>query len=118
MLKKGVQVLGSKILILGFTFKENCPDIRNTKVIDIYRNLKEYNSNVSIYDPWANREFVNFEYGVDMICELRGERYDTVILAVGHNKFKELKIKNLLKENHVLFDIKGVLPKEIVDYRL
>ena len=118
MLKKGIQVLGSDILILGFTFKENCPDVRNTKVIDIYKALKEYNLNLTVYDPWANPDIVRHEYGIEVVNELPEGKADAVILAVAHEKFKGLDVEPLAKEQHVIFDVKGFLKKEIVDGRL
>lgn len=118
MLKKGIQVLDSNILILGFTFKENCPDVRNTKVIDIYKTLKEYNVNVTIYDPWANPEIVRHEYGIEVTNVLPTDKFDTAILAVAHNAFEGLDICSLLKEKHVIFDVKGFCNREIIDGRL
>ena len=118
MLKKGVGVLNADILILGFTFKENCPDVRNTKVIDIYKALKEYNLNITVYDPWANPAIVKHEYGIDVVNELPEGKADAVILAVAHEEFKGLDVESLAKEKHVIFDVKGFLKKEIVDGRL
>ncbi len=118
MLKKKIQVIDSKILILGFTFKENCPDVRNTKVIDIIKTLKEYNLNITIYDPWANPEEVKHEYGVEVVNELPKEKFDTAILAVAHKEFATLNIQTLLNPTNVIFDVKSFLPKEIVDGRL
>ena len=118
MLKKGIQVLGSNILILGFTFKENCPDVRNTKVIDIYKALKEYNLSITVYDPWANPDIVRHEYGIEVVNELPEDKADAVILAVAHEKFKGLDVGSLAKEKHVIFDVKGFLRKDIVDGRL
>lgn len=116
MLKKGIQVLNSKVLILGFTFKENCPDVRNTKVIDIYNTLKEYNTKVTIYDPWANPAIAKREYGVDIQCELPKEKYDSVILAVAHDENCNLDINDLMIKNGVCFDVKGVIKdKAFVD---
>ena len=118
MLKKGIQVLNSNILILGFTFKENCPDVRNTKVIDIYNSLKEYNVNITVYDPWANPEVVNHEYGIEVINDMPAEKYDAVVLAVAHERFCSLEALSLVKENFVIFDVKGFWNKENVDGRL
>ncbi|WP_455509153.1 nucleotide sugar dehydrogenase [Butyricimonas paravirosa] len=118
MLKKGVQVLNSKVLILGFTFKENCPDIRNSKVLDIIKALREYNLSLTIYDPWVNPANAKREYRVDVINELPTEKFDTAILAVGHQKFNNLDVENLLKDNHVIYDVKGVLNRGIIDARL
>lgn len=118
MLKKGIQVLDSNIIILGFTFKENCPDVRNTKVIDIYKALQEYNVNATVYDPWANPDIVRHEYGIEVTNELPKEKFDAAILAVAHNKFEALDVPALLKENHVIFDVKAFLDRNIVDGRL
>lgn len=118
MLKKGLQVLNSNILILGFTFKENCPDVRNTKVIDIYKALKEYHVNVTVYDPWANLDAVMHEYGIEVTNELPTKKFDTAILAVAHKKFETLDVPSLLKDKHVVFDVKAFLAREIVDGRL
>lgn len=118
MLKKGIQVLGSHILILGITFKENCPDVRNTKVVDIIRALREYNVNVTIYDPWANPGAVKREYGLDIETELPANRYEAIVLAVAHEKFRDIRIGELKAENAVVYDVKNMLPHELSDGRL
>lgn len=119
MNKKGLLVKDAKILILGVTFKENCPDIRNTKVVDIYTSLEEYTKNVTVYDPWANKENVKREYDIDIVSELPAdEKFDAVILAVAHNQFKELNIKSLVVDNGVVYDVKGILDRTIIDGRL
>lgn len=119
MNKKGVVVKDSKILILGITFKENCPDIRNTKVVDIYHTLHEYTSNITIYDPWADKNKVMSEYGIEVVNEISCEkRYDAVILAVAHDEFKNLNVMDLVKEKGVVYDVKGILDREIIDGRL
>ena len=119
MNKKGILVKDSKILILGITFKENCPDIRNTKIVDVYTTLEEYTTNITVYDPWADPAVVNREYKIGIINELpKGEKYDVVILGVAHKQFLSLDIKNLVKENGVIYDVKGILPREIIDGRL
>ncbi|MBR1550956.1 MAG: nucleotide sugar dehydrogenase [Muribaculaceae bacterium] len=118
MLKKGIQVLGSDILIMGFTFKENCPDVRNTKVIDIYRSLKEYNVNITVFDPWANPGITRREYGVDIINDLPKHKFSAVILAVAHKEFTGIDITDLCTEPHIIFDVKGMLDKSIIDGRL
>jgi UDP-N-acetyl-D-galactosamine dehydrogenase len=116
MVRKGIQVIDSKILVLGFTFKENCPDVRNTRVIDIVKNLKEYNTDVFIYDPWADSTEVMHEYGI--ICQreiLDSEKFDAVVLAVGHREFSTLDITRYLKEKSLVYDVKGILPSTVVD---
>lgn len=118
MNKKGVLVKDADILILGITFKENCPDIRNTKVVDIYHTLSEYTDNITIYDPWAGVESVKKEYGINIVKKLDNKKYDAVILAVAHNEFLTLDIKSLLKANSVVYDVKGVLERSLVDERL
>lgn len=118
MNKKGVLVKDSKILILGITFKENCPDIRNTKIVDIYTTLKEYTNNITIYDPWANPISVKNEYSIDIVSELPKESFDVVILGVAHKEFLQFDVKRLVKEGGVIYDVKGVLPRNVIDGRL
>jgi len=118
MIQKGIQVVGSKILMLGFTFKENCPDVRNTKVIDIYKALKDYNLDITIYDPWANPAVAEREYGVKITNELPKEQFDAAILAVAHKEFKDVNVQAMVKAQHVIFDVKGFLDRSIVDGRL
>ena len=121
MLKKRIQVEGSRVLVMGLTFKENCPDIRNTKIVDIVSELKQYNMNVDVTDPWCSSDEAKREYGLSLIEEPKNGNYDAVIIAVAHNQFKELgsgKIRKLGKENHVLYDLKYILPKHSVDMRL
>lgn len=120
---KGVKVKDANILILGVTFKENCPDIRNTKIVDIYHTLKEYTSNITIFDPWANPEAVKREYSIEISQEnidaLHG-KFDAVILGVAHKQFAEINVRDLLAdvENGVVYDVKGILPREMTDARL
>lgn len=128
MLKKGIQVLGSNILIMGFTFKENCPDVRNTRVIDIYRALQEYHVNITVYDPWANPEIVKREYGINIINDISTvnyplstvNRFDAAIVAVAHRQFRnqEVDFDTILAPTHVIYDVKAILPRDIVDGRL
>lgn len=118
MLKKGIQVLDAEVIILGFTFKENCPDVRNTKVIDIYNTLMEYNVNVTIYDPWANTQITKQEYGIDIVNDLSNKKFDAAIAAVAHNKFEVMNIPALLKDKHVIFDVKSTIKRNIIDARL
>ena len=117
MLKKGIQVLHSKIIIMGFTFKENCPDVRNTRVIDIYHALQEYNADITVFDPWASPERVKHEYGIDIVNELPKERFSAAIIAVAHRQFREMEIdfNSLLEPNHVIYDVKAIMPRELVD---
>ncbi len=121
MLQKKMHVVDAKILILGFTFKENCPDFRNTRVIDIVNEFTTYHSQVDIYDPWIDLADANEEYSASFLPELPSSKYDAIILAVNHDEFKNLgaeKIHALGNENHVLFDVKNVLPKDQTDGRL
>lgn len=123
MNKKGILVRDAKILILGFTFKENCPDTRNTKVIDIYSTFKEYTSNITIIDPWANAAKVKKEYNIDLYkgsSKSLEKCFDAVILCVDHMQFKEYKIREFLKDNGkgVVYDVKSSLNKEEIDGRL
>ena len=119
MNKKGVLVKDANILILGITFKENCPDIRNTKIVDIYSTLSEYTNNITIYDPWANPQEVEHEYKINIVNKLdASSRYDAIVLGVAHSKFLSLDIKSLLNDNGVVYDVKGILPREVIDGRL
>ena len=118
MNKKGVVVKDAKILILGITFKEDCPDLRNSKIVDIYTTLQEYTNNISVFDPWANPAAVKHEYGIDVTNTLPEEKFDAIILGVAHKQFLELDIKSMLKENGVIYDVKGLLPRDIIDGRL
>ena len=118
MNKKGVMVKDARVLILGITFKENCPDIRNTKVVDIHTTLEEYTKNITVYDPWANYNNVRREYGIEIVSALPNEQFDAIILAVAHKEFITIDIKKMVKENGVIYDVKGILPGEIIDGRL
>lgn len=118
MNKKGVVVKDAKILILGITFKENCPDIRNTKVVDIYHTLEEYTGNITVYDPWADVEHVKHEYGIAVTNARPVGKFDAVILAVAHKEFKELDVQSFVGHKGVVYDVKGILPRDIVDARL
>ena len=113
MIKKDIKIKGAKILILGITFKENCPDVRNTKVVDVIAALKEYDINVTIYDPWANEVEVKYEYGLDSLREIPKDKFDAVVLTVAHNEYKKLNLKSLRKEVSVLYDVKGILNEDV-----
>lgn len=119
MMRKDLKVIDSKVLILGFTFKEDCPDVRNTRVIDIFKELKSFDMEVDVYDPWANPSEVKHEYGIDIISSEKApslEAYSAVILAVSHKQFKSLKIEK--SPNQVVYDVKGLLDKSKIDSRL
>ena len=118
MNKKGILIKSAKILILGFTFKENCADIRNTKVADIYTTLAEYTQRITIYDPWVDAVQVQREYGLIVETEAPAKNYDAIILAVAHDAFKSINCRSLLREGGVVYDVKGFLPKDEVDGRL
>jgi len=119
MIHKTHTIKGSNVLILGVTFKENCPDIRNTKVVDIYRELCEFGLNVDIYDPWASAEEVKHEYNVDIISQLdKTKQYQAVLLAVAHDEFKEIDFEKYYTEGAVVFDAKAVVDRRWVDGRL
>ena len=121
MVKKRIQVVGSKILIMGLSFKENCPDIRNTKIVDMVKALKEYDLDLDIYDPWVDPLEAAKEYGIDPVSSLANAKYDAIVLAVAHDQFKQMSIdefKALAKEKYVLYDLKYILNHTDVDIRL
>ncbi|ENP8324560.1 Vi polysaccharide biosynthesis UDP-N-acetylglucosamine C-6 dehydrogenase TviB [Vibrio vulnificus] len=121
MLKKRIHVEGANVLVMGLTFKENCPDLRNTKVVDIIAELKEYNINVDITDPWCSNEEARHEYGLGLCNKPKTNYYDAIIMAVAHNEFREMgaeAIRALGKDEHVLYDLKYILDKQNVDMRL
>jgi UDP-N-acetyl-D-galactosamine dehydrogenase len=121
MAKKGISIVGGRVLILGLSFKENCPDLRNTRVVDIVDRLTEYHGLVDIYDPWVSHEEAHAEYGIDLIDAPQADTYDAIVVAVAHDKFRDLgaqRIHEFGKANHVLFDAKYLFTKEEVDGRL
>ena len=118
MNKKGILVKNARMLILGVTFKENCPDIRNTKVVDIYHTLEEYTNDLTVYDPWANADHVKHEYGIEITNEQPQGLFDAVILAVAHQEFLQMDVRSMVKDQGVIYDVKGVLSRDIVDGRL
>lgn len=118
MVKKDIKVKGSNILMLGITFKENCPDIRNTKAIDIYNELISYDLNIDVFDPWANPAEVKHEYDIESIQTLPNKKYDAVILTVAHNTYRTIDVESLKKDISVVYDVKAFLPKGSVDGRL
>lgn len=123
MNKKGVMVKDANILLLGITFKENCPDIRNTKIVDIYYTLKEYTNNITVYDPWADASQVKHEYDIDIYngsYDSLKSKFDAIILGVAHNEFTDKDVRELLTDstNGVVYDVKGVLNRELIDGRL
>jgi len=121
MLRKGLPVLGSKVLVLGLTFKENCPDVRNSKVADVVRELAKYGAKVDVYDPWVDHAEAEHEYGIKPIRKPLKGRYDAVVLAVAHKEFRDMglaAIRSFARKPHVLYDIKYVFDAEDVDGRL
>jgi UDP-N-acetyl-D-galactosamine dehydrogenase len=117
LIQKGKKIGGAKTLMLGITFKENCPDIRNSRVVDIYRELSDFGMEVDVYDPWANKAEVKKEHGIDLVAEL-GAQYDAIVLTVAHQEFLNLPYASLKAENGIIFDIKSVLYRTLVDARL
>jgi UDP-N-acetyl-D-galactosamine dehydrogenase len=118
---KRILVKGSRVLVLGLTFKENCPDLRNSKVADVVRELRNYGAKVDVYDPWIDRDEAEHEYGIRPVTRIRPAAYDGVVVAVGHRQFRELGIKAIRKacrKSHVVYDIKHVFPAGAVDGRL
>jgi len=109
MIKKDIKVKNAEVLVLGITFKENCPDVRNTKVVDVVASLKEFGVNVSIYDPWADESEVSHEYNLISSQSIPNKKFDTLVLAVAHNEFTEINFTEILNENHVIYDVKNVL---------
>ena len=121
MLNKGLQPGTAKILVLGLTFKENCPDVRNTKVVDVVAELASYGGTVDVHDPWVDPVEAKEEYGIDLVADPERGAYDVIIIAVGHDQFKALGAEGIRafgKDNNVLYDIKYVLPPDQVDDRL
>ncbi|MFP0336228.1 Vi polysaccharide biosynthesis UDP-N-acetylglucosamine C-6 dehydrogenase TviB [Acinetobacter baumannii] len=121
MVKQRIQVVGARILILGLSFKENCPDIRNTKIVDMVKALKEYDLDLDIYDPWVDSAEVEGEYGLAPVTELKQGHYDAIVIAVAHDQFKVMSSQELIalgKEKHVLYDLKYILDKTESDLRL
>lgn len=118
MIKKGIKVNGSEVLMLGITFKENCPDVRNTKIVDVIRALEEYSIKVTIYDPWANPQEVKYEYGLECTNSLPNHAYDAVVLGVAHKEFTQLNFEALKKEKAIIYDVKGILDPHIVEAKL
>jgi len=117
LIQKGKKIGGAKTLMLGITFKENCPDIRNSRVVDIYRELSDFGMEVDVYDPWANKAEVKKEHGIDLVADL-GAKYDAIVLTVAHQEFLNLPYTSLKAENGIIFDIKSVLDRTLVDARL
>lgn len=120
MLKKGKEVKNANVLVLGITFKENCPDIRNSRAIDVVRELQDYQLNVDVYDPWASPDEVQAEYGLDLISKIENTstKYDAVLAVVAHNEFKDLDLQKYTNEDALIYDVKAIYPKDKSDLRL
>jgi len=118
MIKKNIPVNGSKVLILGITFKENCPDVRNSKTVDLIKSLKDYGINISIHDPWANEDEVKLEYGLESSKSIPKMKFNAIVLAVSHNQFRELDFLSLKKKNAIVYDVKNFLKNSLVDHNL
>ncbi len=120
MIKKGMKIHSSNVLVLGITFKEDCPDIRNSRAIDIIEELKSYSVNVDVYDPWASKDEVQHEYGIDLLKDEKefDKKYDGVVLAVSHKEFLSFDFKKHVNSDNVLFDVKSILTKGVADSRL
>ncbi len=117
MIKKGINVNGAKLLMLGVTFKENCPDVRNTKIVDVITALEDYGIKVTTFDPWANPAEVKHEYGIDSLVELPNAKYDAIVLGVAHKEFMTIDFHNIKNDNAVIYDVKGII-SEKADNRL
>lgn len=117
MLNNDLKIKKAKVLVMGITFKENCPDVRNTKVVDVIKNLQNYNIDVDTFDPWANPDQVMHEYNIKSSTSLKNEKYDAVVLAVAHKEFLQMNLNDILVKNGILYDVKGIL-KEKVSGRL
>ncbi|CAN0565664.1 unnamed protein product, partial [Ectocarpus sp. 12 AP-2014] len=117
MVQKDIKIKNSTILVLGITFKENCPDVRNTKAVDVINNLASYGSNVTVYDPWASADQVAHEYGLEVTNALPQQKFDAIVLTVAHTEFLQLKLKDMLADIGVIYDVKGILTEK-VDGRL
>ena len=109
MIKKGMSINGSNLLMLGITFKENCPDVRNTKIVDVISALKDYGINITIYDPWANPAEVQHEYQLQTVNVLPQTKFDAIVLGVAHKEFLSLDFESLRNETSILYDVKGIL---------
>ena len=121
MTRRRIQVQGARVLVMGLAFKENCPDLRNTRVVDIVKELREYNVEVDVHDPWVSAQEAQHEYGLTLVPELLAAQYDAIIVAVAHRQFIELgapALRALGKPEHVLYDLKYIVPADQSDLRL
>jgi UDP-N-acetyl-D-galactosamine dehydrogenase len=118
MVQKGIVIKGAKALILGITFKENCPDIRNTRVVDIYHELKDFGLEVDVYDPWADKKEVKAEYAIELLDKVQIENYEAIIIATAHDEFKNTEFIGQANEKQIIFDTKNVINKKSINGRL
>lgn len=118
MIDRDIRIKNAEVLVLGITFKENCPDVRNTKVVDVIKGLKEYSTNITIYDPWADEDEVLKEYGLHSVKKLPNKKFDAVVLTVAHNEFKSLNFDEIKRDDAVVYDVKNVLSNELIDKSL
>jgi len=118
MIKKGISVLNSELLMLGITFKENCPDVRNTKIVDVIRSLESYGIKVTTFDPWASPEEVKHEYKLETTDTLPNKKFDAIVLGVAHKEFTSLNLDNNKKDKAIVYDVKGILENSKVDGKL
>ena len=118
MIKKGLSIKDAEVLMLGITFKENCPDVRNTKIVDVVHSLKDFGVNITIFDPWANPDEVRHEYNLDVTNTLPNKKFDTVVLGVSHKEFLNIDLNSITKNTNVIYDVKGILDNSIVDGKL
>ena len=118
MIRKGINIKDAEVLILGITFKENCPDVRNTKIIDVVNSLKDYGVKIAIFDPWANIEEVKHEYSLQITNTLPNSKFDAIVLGVSHKEFLNINLASLAKETSVIYDVKGILDDSLVDGKL
>ena len=118
MIRKGINIKDAEVLILGITFKENCPDVRNTKIIDVVNSLKDYGVKIAIFDPWANIEEVKHEYSLQITNTLPNSKFDAIVLGVSHKEFLNINLASLAKEPSVVYDVKGILDDSLVDGKL
>ncbi|MHA7059197.1 nucleotide sugar dehydrogenase [Aquimarina sp. M1] len=118
MVNHDIKIKGANVLVLGITFKENCPDVRNTRAVDVIRNLQDFGTDITIFDPWANPDEVKQEYNLDTVTKMPTSTFDAVVLTVAHNEYLEVNLKSLLKPNGILYDVKGILKEEEVHGRL
>ena len=118
MIENDIRIKGANLLILGITFKENCPDVRNTKAVDVVNSLESYGINISIYDPWANEKEVMDEYGISSTKKLPNSKFDGIVLTVAHKEFKYLDFSLLMNDKSIIYDVKNVLPKNLKARRL